>query len=107
MDPTIEQALKTDNLIDITTVGRKSGKPHRVEIDFHNIDGVLYITGSPGTRDWYANLLNNPEFTFHLKQSTQADLPARATPVTDETTRRRVLTNVVEKWNQQDKLESF
>src|SRR3954447_2962996 len=107
MDPTIEQALKTDNLIDMTTLGRKSGKPHKVEIDFHNIDGVLYITGSPGRRDWYANLLTNPQFTFHLKQSTQADLPARATPITDEATRRQVLIKVVEKWNQQDRLEAF
>jgi len=70
MDTTVESALKTDNLIDITTIGSKSGKPHRIEIAFHNFDGKLYITGLPGKRDWYANLLAHPQFTFHHKQST-------------------------------------
>ncbi len=107
MDSTVEQALKHDDLIDITTAGRKTGKPHRVEIAFHNFDGMLYITGSPGTRDWYANLLAKPRFTFHLKQSSQADIPAQAIPITDEAERRRVLTKVVEKWKQQDKLNAF
>ena len=107
MDTAIEHALTTDGLIDMTTIGRKTGTPHRVEIAFHNFDGVLYITGSPGTRDWYANLVANPHFTFHLKQSAQADLPARAIPITDETERRRVLTRVVQKWNKQDQLEAF
>jgi len=107
MDSKIEHALKNDSLIDMTTIGRKSGKPSKIEIAFHNFDGALYITGLPGQRDWYANLLANPQFTFHLKQSAQADLPATATPITDEPTRRQVLTKVVAKWNRNDQLEAF
>ncbi len=107
MDSAIERALKTDGLIDITTVGSKTGKPHKVEIAFHNFDGVLYISGSPGKRDWYANLVANPQFTFHLKQSTQADIPATAIPITDEAARRRVLSKVVAKWGKQAELEAF
>jgi deazaflavin-dependent oxidoreductase (nitroreductase family) len=107
MDAAIEHALKTDGLVDITTIGRKSGNPSRKEIAFHNFDGALYITGTPGRRDWYANLLANPQFMFHLKQSTQADIPARATPITDEATRRRVLSQVVAKWNKQNELDAF
>jgi deazaflavin-dependent oxidoreductase (nitroreductase family) len=79
--PEIEQALATDRIIDITTVGRKTGEARRIEIWFHRIDGRYYITGTPGARSWYANLLANPEFTFHLKQSAQADLAAVARPV--------------------------
>ena len=107
MDPEVERALKTDGLIDMTTIGKQTGKPHKVEIAFHNFDGALYITGRPGKRDWYANLVANPHFTFHLKQSTQADLPARATPITDQAARRQVLSKVVEKWNRQNELEAF
>ena len=107
MDVAVKNALKTDGLIDITTIGNKSGKPHKVEIAFHNFDDKLYITGSPGKRDWYANLLANPHFTFHLKKSTQADIPATATPITDEATRRQVLSKVVVKWNKQTELEAF
>ena len=107
MDAEIERALKTDGLIDITTVGSKTGKPHKVEIAFHNFDGVLYISGSPGKRDWYANLVANPQFTFHLKQSTHADIPAKAIPITDEAARRQVLSKVVAKWGKQAELEAF
>jgi deazaflavin-dependent oxidoreductase (nitroreductase family) len=106
-DPAIEQALKSDNLIDITTTGKKTGSPRRIEIAFHNFDGALYITGLPGKRDWYANLLAQPRFTFHLKQSAHADLPAIATPITDEAMRREILTRVVAKWNRQAQLEAF
>ncbi len=107
MDAEIERALTTDSLIDMTTMGRKTGNPHRIEIAFHNFDGVLYITGLPGKRDWYANLEANPHFTFHLKQSVQADLPARAIPITDETERRHILARVVQKWNRPAELDAF
>ena len=83
MDDAVRKALEVDLVIDITTAGRKTGRPRRKEIWFHNLDGELYITGTPGQRDWYANLLAVPEFTFHLKTSARADLPARATPIVD------------------------
>lgn len=107
MDAEIERALRTDSLIDMTTTGKQSGQPRRIEIAFHAIDGTLYITGLPGKRDWYANLLANPHFVFHLKQSVQADLAATATPITDDAERRRILALVVQKWNRQDQLEAF
>jgi deazaflavin-dependent oxidoreductase (nitroreductase family) len=107
MDHQIEHALEADRLIDITTLGSKTGKPHKVEIVFHNFDGRLYITGRPGKRDWYANMVAHPQFTFHLKQSAQADIPAKAIPITDEAARRQVLAKVVEKWNRQNELEAF
>lgn len=107
MDAKIEQALRKDRLIDITTIGAKSGKPHKIEIAFHNFDGTLYISGLPGKRDWYANLVAHPQFTFHVKQSAHADIPARATPVTDESARRAILTRVVANWNRQNQLEEF
>ena len=86
MDATIKHALAHDRVIDITTIGRQSGQPRRLEIWFHNLDGAMYITGLPGKRSWYANLVAHPSFTFHLKDSTRADLPARAYPVTDPVT---------------------
>ena len=98
MEKDIELALKNDLVIDITTIGRKTGKPRRLEIWFHNMDGELYITGSPGKkRDWLANLIATPEFTFHLKQSLKADIPARATPIFDEPSRRDILARIIEK----------
>jgi deazaflavin-dependent oxidoreductase (nitroreductase family) len=77
----IERALAADRVIDITTIGRKTGEARRIEIWYHRVDGRYYITGTPGARGWYANLVEQPDFTFHLKESAQADLAARATPV--------------------------
>jgi deazaflavin-dependent oxidoreductase (nitroreductase family) len=77
----IEQALAADRVVDITTIGRSSGQPRRIEIWFEHVGGRTYITGTPGARGWYANLLANPDFTFHLKQSVQADLIAHARPI--------------------------
>ena len=94
MNEQVKQALERDRTIDITTIGRKTGLPRRIEIWFHNLEGRLYITGLPGSRNWYANLVANPAFTFHLKESVQADLPARATPIIDEARRRDILARI-------------
>ena len=83
MDARVRRALETERTIDITTTGRMSGRPRRIEMWFHNLDGELYLTGTPGTRDWYANLVAHPAFTFHLKGTHKADLRARATPILD------------------------
>ena len=55
------------------------------------VDGRTYITGTPGRRDWYANLLANPDFIFHFTHSTQADLPARALTVVEPAEHARVI----------------
>jgi hypothetical protein len=107
MDEAIQQALRHDRTIDITTRGRLSGRPQRIEIWFHNLDGRLYITGLPGRRDWFANLQANPDFTFHLKQSVEADVPARARPVTDPDERRAVLAPVLHRLGRDDQLDDW
>ena len=96
MNEAIAQALEKDRLIDITTTGRKSGRPHRVEIGFHVLDDGLFIAGIPGRRDWLANLAANPQFTFHLKESVQMDIPATATLITVESKRREVFAKLAE-----------
>jgi deazaflavin-dependent oxidoreductase (nitroreductase family) len=107
MDDRIRQALAQDRTIDITTVGRQSGQPRRLEIWFHNLDGDVYITGTPGRRDWYANMLAQPAFTFHLKGSVVADLPARATPITDPAERRAIFTRILAKLGHPRDLEAW
>lgn len=97
MDDPIAYALAHDRTIDITTTGRRSGQPRRIEIWFHNLDGRLFIGGPPGKRDWYANLRANPTLTFHIKQSVRADLPARAVPVTDDDERRAIVMRILDK----------
>ena len=89
-DPGIASALVNDLVIDITTIGRSSGEPKRLEIWFHNVDDRYYITGRPGPRSWYANVVTNPAITFHFKESTEADLDGTARPITDPAEKRSV-----------------
>jgi deazaflavin-dependent oxidoreductase (nitroreductase family) len=86
---------RAERTIDITTLGRRSGIPRRVEVWFHRVDGRWYLTGMPVPRSWYANLRAHPRFVVHLKHGVTADLPATAVPV-DEPTRWRVITAVLD-----------
>ena len=103
----MRRALAEGRTIDITTIGRRSGEPRRLEIWFHNLDGRVYITGTPGRRDWYANLVARPEFTFHLKEGVTADLAARATPITDPAARRAILTRIVARVSRSADLDAW
>ncbi len=90
-----------DRTIDITTTGRRSGEPRRIEIAFYRLGDDIYLSGIPGpkTRNWLANLAGQPEFTLHLKHGVVADLPAMATVIADPAERRRVLAVFVEEFN--------
>jgi hypothetical protein len=107
MTPDITAALETDRTIDITTIGRTTGEPRRLEIWFHNVDGRIFITGTPGRRDWHANLLADPAFTFHLKESIQADLPAVARSITEPTEKRAVFEVLLERLGYADRIETW
>ena len=80
----------------ITTVGCRTGQPRRIEIWSHYLDGSLFITSSPGKRGWYANLVANPDFTYHVRGRTPRDVPATARPITDEDTRRAIFNSLKE-----------
>ena len=86
----LQTALERDFTIDLTTIGRKSGRPRRLEIWYLYLDDTPYITGTPGPRDWYANVLANPSIVFHLKESLRADIPGVASNVGDPDLRHRV-----------------
>ena len=90
--------------IDVTTTGRRTGEPRRIEIVFYRLDDDVYLTGIPGptTRDWLANLSAHPGFTFHLKHGVVADLPATAGVIVDQAQRRRILTSVVKEFNRRN-----
>jgi deazaflavin-dependent oxidoreductase (nitroreductase family) len=97
-----------ERTIDITTTGRRTGQPRRIEIVFYQLDGEVYLSGipAPTTRNWLANLAAEPRFTFHLKHGVVADLPATAMVITDPAERRRVLALFVEQFNRRREPDS-
>ena len=100
----IESALERGHTIDITTKGRQTGEPRRIEIVFHNIEGRIYISGTPFPRKrrWLANLEADPHLTFHLKGKTRADLPATARIIDKESERREILPHIARNWGRTD-----
>jgi deazaflavin-dependent oxidoreductase (nitroreductase family) len=105
MNDDIRRALSHGGTIDITTTGRQSGLPRRIEIVFHRIDGGIWISGlpSPRKRAWLANLEADPHLTFHLKGPVAvADLPATARVVDDPVERRPILERVARAWRRDD-----
>jgi deazaflavin-dependent oxidoreductase (nitroreductase family) len=97
-------ALERGHTIDITTTGRQTRRPRRIEIVFHNIGGRIYISGTPSRkrRSWLANLDADPHMTFHLKGKVKADLPATARIIDEEAERREVLPHVARNWGRTD-----
>src|SRR3954471_4645575 len=63
-----------------------------------DVNGRFFITGTPGPRGWLANLQDDPRLTVHLKRRANVHLPARAQPVSDQETRRRVLEHLSATW---------
>jgi hypothetical protein len=85
--------------VDITTIGAKTGRERRIEIWFYRVDDEIYLTTQPASRSWYTNLLRHPQFTFHLKDSVRADLPATAEPVLDREERQHVFEAIISDLN--------
>jgi deazaflavin-dependent oxidoreductase (nitroreductase family) len=105
MDDNVRRALSHGQTIDITTRGRKSGQPRRIEIVFHNFDGRIYISGMPSRRkrSWLANLEAEPHFSFHLKGfRVAADLPATARVISDPAERAAIMPRIAAVWRRLD-----
>lgn len=105
MDTAITNALARGDVIDITTTGRRTGLPRRIEIVYHVIGGRIYISGQPRAdrkRAWLLNLEANAHFVLHLKRRVSADVPATARPIADPVERRRILEHVARAWNRTD-----
>ena len=94
----VRSELAHDPTVDITTTGRRTGLPRRLEIWMVDADGRFFVTGTTGRRDWIANLNANPSLVVHLKRHAHVDLAARAIPVDDAETRRAVFEHENAEW---------
>ena len=95
MDELIRNRLERVRTIDVTTFGRRSGRPARIEIWWFSVDDRFIITGTPGPRDWYADVLADPRVIVH---AVGGDHPARAVVIGDPEFRRHVFTRPEISW---------
>jgi deazaflavin-dependent oxidoreductase (nitroreductase family) len=97
IDPAILQSATQEKEVELTTFGRKSGKPSRRIIWITTLDGKLYIRSGLGvTRDWPKNLLANGRAILHIAGQ---DVPLRARHVTDPQEARAMHAPVKQKYN--------
>ncbi len=87
--------LASQRTIDLTTFGRMSGLPRRIEIWWFYVDGCFVITGTPGRRDWFANVNARPEVIIHVDG---LDLRATVRVITEPAFRLRVFTHPGVTW---------
>jgi deazaflavin-dependent oxidoreductase (nitroreductase family) len=104
MDESVESALHRSQVIDLTTTGRRSGEPRRIEIFLHHHDGRLFISGvpAPHKRAWLLNVEADPHVVIHLKRGITVDVPARARAVEDPDERRPLIEAAARQWGRDD-----
>ena len=90
----------------VTTTGRVTGKPHKIEIWFGLNGRTLYLlSGGMDKSDWVKNLLRNPSASVRIAKHT---FPATARIVTDgeeETMARHLLARKYQGWKEGKKAE--
>lgn len=79
--------LAQTRTIDLTTYGRRSGLPRTVEIWWFVVDGRFIITGTPGRRDWLANVRRRDDVIIGVSGT---EIEATVMEVHDPVFRRRV-----------------
>jgi deazaflavin-dependent oxidoreductase (nitroreductase family) len=92
----------------ITTTGRRTGKPHTIEIWFGVARGNLYVLSGSPRSDWLSNLKANPEVMIHA--AGDPDRPARAAVVEDpdeDAMARRLLAAKYQGWREGKPLGSW
>jgi len=104
VDPSVASALHRSQVIDLTTVGRRSGEPRRIEIFLHELDGRLFVSGmpSPRTRAWLHNVAADPHVVIHLKRGATADVPALARVIDRPDERRPLIEAAAARWGRTD-----
>lgn len=80
----------TDIVADLTTIGRKSGRPRTVELRFFYFNGSFYATSSKVQgKHWCQNMIQNPAVEIHARGEK---ILCTAKPVADERRRTEILT---------------
>jgi len=70
----------------LTTRGRRSGHPHRIEIWFVAHDDGAYLLSDSGTSDWCRNLVADPHVTLEIageRHETEAHHVEATDPAND------------------------
>lgn len=92
--------MAADDYCYLTTTGRRSGRPHRIEIWYAADGSTLYLLSGGGHgSDWVRNLVVDPEVTVELQSDTRR---GRARILDDDVEDRRARSLVFDKYSARD-----
>ena len=90
----------------LTTTGRKSGNPHRIEIWFGVSDGRIYLkSGGREKSDWVQNLIAQPQVTIEIGNETVRGFATILEEGSDADRTARML--LVQKYQKKDELKGW
>ncbi|HTH70220.1 MAG TPA: nitroreductase family deazaflavin-dependent oxidoreductase [Candidatus Saccharimonadales bacterium] len=103
------ERLADEDMCYLTTTGRKSGKPHEIEIWFGIREGRLYLLSGGGDQaDWVKNLKRSPRVKVRINTRTAAGTARLVRPNTrEDTAARELLDGKYMGWREGKRLSSW
>jgi deazaflavin-dependent oxidoreductase (nitroreductase family) len=74
------EALAATEFCYLTTRGRRTGEPHRIEIWFVAHDDGAYLLSNSDRADWYRNLIADPTVTLEIAGQVRVTTAAPVDP---------------------------
>jgi deazaflavin-dependent oxidoreductase (nitroreductase family) len=92
----------------VTTTGRVTGKPHKIEIWFGLNNHTLYLlSGGLDKSDWVKNMKKNPSVTVRIAKHTFSAAARIVTDGKEETMARHMLADKYQEWEEGKKLSEW
>jgi deazaflavin-dependent oxidoreductase (nitroreductase family) len=92
----------------LTTTGRKSGKPHEIEIWFGiNANSLYLLSGGGDDSDWVKNLRLNPNVTVRIAKHTFTGTARIVRNIEEESLARPMLAAKYQSWHEGQKLSDW
>ena len=99
-NPLLSPLLAGEDYCYLTTTGRVTGKPHKIEIWFGLNGNSLYLlSGGMDKSDWVKNMMKNPSVTVKVGKHT---FKATARLVTDEQEEMLARNLLADKYNERN-----
>jgi len=102
------ERLASEDFCYLTTVGRKTGRPHTIEIWFARENGNLYVLSGGGeSADWLRNLRKTPAVRVRIGSRTVAAKAREVTEPQEDALARRLLDEKYMGWKTGKHLSSW
>ena len=100
--------LEDQDFCYLTTTGRRTGSPHRIEIWFGARGGTLYLLAGGGRRaDWVRNLEASPEVTVELGERRWRATARVVTDPGEDRAARQLLASKYQGWREGGQLSTW